>query len=334
MRRSRFAARPGSRCSRRARVDVSEQPADFRVAGNSEWRPAKEVDPDAHPEEYISTRVFPHGEDDGVRHGAFLDRPAHTRLITYSRLEDLRAINQQFGRLSMDVDEPLSSGDPVVKVRRTADGLKVVFDDVNPPGDDSPDIPKYKRPWTYMGPGLYQDCGGWILVRLSHTANDMAEIAEYDGETDPGALGLALSTYLPPTVQIGGSPSSVVRHFSWAGGKAQSYPSLHAYGDGQHFKDSQATYPPGFESHGIDEDPQFRSIAPDGSPSSDDDLRLSTGSPAAQAGLHLDGPPTGIVDPLATPSGPQPDLGCYPPGPDSPALEVGVDSRRKFPQHR
>jgi hypothetical protein len=92
----------------------------------------------------------------------------------------------------------------------------------------------------------------------------MAEIAEYDGETDPGALGLALSTYLPPTVQIGGSPSSVVRHFSWAGGKAQSYPSLHASGDGQHFKDSQATYPPGFESHGIDEDPQFRSIAPTG----------------------------------------------------------------------
>jgi hypothetical protein len=330
MRRSRFAARPGSRCSRRARVDVSEQPADFRVAGNSEWRPAKEVDPDAHPEEYISTRVFPHGEDDGVRHGAFLDRPAHTRLITYSRLEDLRAINQQFGRLSMDVDEPLSSGDPVVKVRRTADGLTVVFDARRRQSGHPEVQAAVDLHGTRAVPGL----GGWIHVRLSHTANDMAEIAEYDGETDPGALGLALSTYLPPTVQIGGSPSSVVRHFSWAGGKAQSYPSLHASGDGQHFKDSQATYPPGFESHGIDEDPQFRSIAPDGSPSSDDDLRLSTGSPAAQAGLHLDGPPTGIVDPLATPSGPQPDLGCYPPGPDSPALEVGVDSRRKFPQHR
>ena len=28
--------------------DVSGLPAGFRAAGNSEWRPAKEVDPDAH----------------------------------------------------------------------------------------------------------------------------------------------------------------------------------------------------------------------------------------------------------------------------------------------
>jgi hypothetical protein len=615
-------------------VDVSGQPAGFRVAANSEWRPAKEVDPHAHQEEYISTRVFPGGETDGVRHGAFLDRPFHTRLITYSRLDDLRAVNQRFGRLDMADKSLPSSGDPVVSVSRTSEGMKVTFDEVANSGGLV--IPKYKRPWTYLGPGLYQDCGGWIHVRLSHTTNDTAGIADYDGETDPRALGLALSTYVPPTMKIkdcshvrienlnvrfggnrtvridgcsevvldhvtvwagaagvfvgednndvhllncvldgglppwlfrsdikdgyktltsgneivsndlakgtmdsllSGGPTNVgtvfeycefvgahdmalfgqgtsfhhnwvhnihddalivdlkgtkdldvhqnaitkclvalsfartglesiggprrvhrnlidlreptagvrprppghlvdkddlqphdgvyrygqlykgnkpdgpmdffhntclvrrqnalagylhfrdsaldngvrrsvnnifvdvepvgadagyattvlpdpgfagptdancyrqlgggppVRHLGWAGGVAQTYPSLDAYREGQHFKASQAAYPPGFENSGTDKDPQFRSIAPDGSPSTDDDLRLRDGSPAAKAGLQLTGPPTGIIDPLAQPDGPAPDLGCYPPAPNSPVLEVGVKGRRKFPQH-
>jgi hypothetical protein len=133
--------------------------------------------------------------------------------------------------------------------------------------------------------------------------------------------------------QIGGPPSSVVLHFSWAGGGAQTYPSLDAYRDSQHFVASQLAYSPGFEGNGIDEDPQFLSIAPDGSPDPRDDLRLQADSPAANAGLQLNGPPTGIVDPLATLPGPPPDLGCYPPGPNGPILEVGVEGRRKFPQH-
>ena len=623
-------------------VDVSGQSAGFRVAGNSEWRPAREVNPHAHAEEYISTRVFRHGETDSVRHGAFLNRPSHMRLVTYSRLDDLRAVNQKFGRLDMADNSLPSSGDPVVKIRRTPEGIEATFDEVHLAGTADPDnpdgivIPKYKRPWTYLGPGLYQDCGGWIHVRLSHTTNDTAGIADYDGESDPRAVGLALSTYLPPTMKItdcshvrienvnvrfggnrtvridgcsevvldhvtvwagaagvfigegnndvhllncvldgglppwlfrsdikdghktltsdneivsddlakgtlntllGGGPTNVrtvfelcefvgghdmalfgqgtsfhhnwvhnihddalivnlretrdldvhhnvitkclmalsfartgpeaiggprrvhrnlidlreptagirprppghlvdkddtqphdgvyrygqlyksnqpdgpmdffhntclvrrqnalagyihfrdssadsgtrrsvnnifvniepvsadpryatailpepgfagptdancywelgggppVRHLGWVGGVAATYPSLDAYRVGQHFQASQAAYPPGFEHHGIDEDPQFRSIAPDGSPSTDDDLRLRDGSPAAQAGLQLTGPPTGIIDPLAPPDGPAPDLGCYPPAPNDLVLEVGVDGRRKSPPH-
>jgi hypothetical protein len=131
--------------------------------------------------------------------------------------------------------------------------------------------------------------------------------------------------------QLGGPPKSVVRHLRWAGGQAKAYPSLDAYRADTHFVASQDAYPPGFEHQGIDADPRFRSIAPDGSPA-DDDLRLGDGSPAAAAGIPLTGPPTGIVDPLAPAGGPPPDLGCYPPGPDSAVLEVGVGGRRKFPQ--
>jgi len=626
-------------------VDVSGQPAGFRVAGNSEWRPAVEVDAEAHSQEYISTRVFPRGKSDGVRHGAFLDLPSHTRLLTYSRLEDLRAVQQQFGRLRMDDFSLPSSDDPVVRVKRTDDGAEVVFDEVHQ--SEGPTVTKYKRPWTYMGPGLYQDCGGWIHVRLSHTTNNIAGIADYDGETDPRALGLALSTYLPPTMtiancshvrieslhvrfggnrtvridgcrevvldhvtvwagaagvfvgegnngvhlqncvldgglpqwlfrsdikdgyrtltsgeeiasndlakgtmdtllsggpsnigtllehceffgahdmalfgqgtsfhhnwvhnihddalivdlkettdldlyqnvitkclvalsfarlgadsiggprlvhhnlidlreptagfrpraqghlvdkddevpldrvfrygqlykgnrpdgpmdffhntclvrqqngaagylhfsdsaavnkvrrsannifvdvdpigvdadyaiafmpdpgfagptdancygQIGGTPKPTVRHRHYFDPTdvadpqkdPRTYQTLDEYRLGEHFAASKVAYPPGFELNGIDQNPQFRSIAPDGGPDTPDDLRLQEGSPAAQAGLHLDGPPTGIVDPLATPSGPPPDMGCYPTGPNSPGLDVGVDGRRKFPQHQ
>ncbi len=616
-------------------VDLSGESAGFRVAGNSEWRPAIEVDVDAHPEEYISTRVFAHSKNDGVRHGAFLDRRCHTRLLTYSRLEDLRADNQKFGRLAMGNGDLPSSGDPVVRVRRNDGGLEVVFDLVRP-NREAP-FTRYKRPWTYMGPGLYQDCEGRIHIRLSHTTSDLAGIADYDGEVDPRALGLALSTYTPPTMkikncshvrienldvrfggnrtlliegcsavtldhvnvwagaagvffaegntdvhlrhgmvdgglppwlfrsdikdgyqtltrgdeivsndlakgtmdsllsggpsnvgtileycefvgahdmalfgqstsfhhnwvnninddalivdlkdttdlsvhhnvitrslvalsfarerpesiggprrvhrnlidlreptagwrptpeghlideadppvgevyrygqlykgnspdgpmdffhntclvrrqnalagylhfrdstpgngirrsannifvdvepaptaddeyataclpdpgfagstdancyrQLGDSPKGIVRHLGQAGGGPATYPSLIAYRDSQHFQASQVANPPGFESSGIDQDPQFRSLAPDGSPHAQDDLRLQESSPAVGAGLPLDGPPTGIVDPLATQTGAPPDMGCYPPGPDSPALEVGVEGRRRFPQ--
>jgi hypothetical protein len=95
-----------------------------------------------------------------------------------------------------------SSGQPVVKAKRTQEGMEVTFDEVHLPGPDHIVIPQYKRPWTYLGPGLYQDCGGWIHIRLSHTANDTAGIVDYDGETDPRGLGLARSHYTPPTMKI------------------------------------------------------------------------------------------------------------------------------------
>ena len=49
-----------------------------------------------------------------LRHGAFMDREPYTRLITYSRLEDLRAVNQTFGRLPLNDPLPPFPGFPVV----------------------------------------------------------------------------------------------------------------------------------------------------------------------------------------------------------------------------
>jgi hypothetical protein len=61
-------------------------------------------DPEAHPDEYVSKDAFPReGEQDNVDRGAFVDLARYTRLITYSRIEDLRATNRTFGRLPVEV---------------------------------------------------------------------------------------------------------------------------------------------------------------------------------------------------------------------------------------
>ena len=92
----------------------------FRIAGNSEWVRAIDDDPAAHPDEYISRKSFAVvGEQDWVTHGAFVDLERYTRLITYARIEDLRATNQTFGRLpvSQRPEEeclPPCPGHPVV----------------------------------------------------------------------------------------------------------------------------------------------------------------------------------------------------------------------------
>lgn len=61
------------------------------------WVPARQYDASADAEEFVSTRRF---DEDRVNRGAFLEVKAgvpslsHTRLISYSRLEDLRAHNE------------------------------------------------------------------------------------------------------------------------------------------------------------------------------------------------------------------------------------------------
>ena len=52
---------------------------------------------------------------------------------------------------------------------------------------------QFKRPWVYMGPGLFFDGAGRIHIRLSHTANNVPGMADYDGGTDPRQLRLAIS---------------------------------------------------------------------------------------------------------------------------------------------
>jgi hypothetical protein len=126
-----------------------------------------------------------------VNLGAFLDRPQHTRLVTYGRVEDLRAVNQQW-------PESPNSGDNRVWRKN--------------PNDDQPNtyIPEKRlkfvkfRPWVYMGPGTWfdeddrpaalDDVGGRLIhIRLAPTSNQIPDWPDYIGETDANELELALS---------------------------------------------------------------------------------------------------------------------------------------------
>jgi hypothetical protein len=119
---------------------------EFRVVPNESWEPVGDG-------EFRSRTTFVRSENTDERaRGSFLERvPRYTRLISYSRIQDLRADNQLFGEL------PPGS---------TLDGFE--------PLDHEP-----RRPWVYMGPGLFHagpagpdvlddDVGpGHIHIRLS-----------------------------------------------------------------------------------------------------------------------------------------------------------------------
>jgi hypothetical protein len=153
----------------------------FRTAPNRDWKPASLVDADAHPDEFVSVApITPDSKEDFVNRGAFLDREPYTRLISYSRLEDLRADNQTFDQLKLDDPRP------------------------GPEETDGAGKPRgFRRPWVYMGPGVFFDQGsGRVHIRLSHTANNIVGLADYDGPTDPGAVGLAISHKIRPTLVV------------------------------------------------------------------------------------------------------------------------------------
>jgi hypothetical protein len=117
--------------------------------------------------EYKSRAPLPQGTD----RGSFTTtRASYTRLITYDMLRDLQAENQRFGKLPRDAAEP--------------PGPMVLGADENSP------FPR--RPWVYMGPGLWQDARGFLHVRLSHTTLGLAGGEDYEGETDPRKVPLAV----------------------------------------------------------------------------------------------------------------------------------------------
>jgi hypothetical protein len=174
----------------------------FRIAGNSEWVRAIDSDRAAHPDEYISRKSFAVvGEQDRVTHGAFVDLERYTRLITYARIEDLRATNQTFGRLPVLQSReeeclPPCPGHPVVDRL----GQPIPVQGLN----GAQVAPKFKRPWVYMGPGLLFDYRGdkRIHIRLSHTKNQVTGLADYTGPTDPRQVRLAISRQLPPPLRV------------------------------------------------------------------------------------------------------------------------------------
>jgi hypothetical protein len=110
---------------------------------------------------------------------------------------------------------------------------------------------------------------------------------------------------------------------------ARTFANLGELRASQLFTQSQSQYPPGYEAHSIEADPQFRRIGADGLFRETDDLRLGDASPAIATGVPL---PDELraLDPLA-PAGGNPDIGAYPYG--SGPLQVGVDGRRSYPSN-
>jgi len=159
------------------------------------WEPV-----DGSPDEFVWTQPSPAGEAEEVRRGAFLDTHRHTRLISYSRAEDLRSPNEFNIRIEdprpsdeIDPDEPPPGDNYVWVANPEPDGEKWI------PTEE----PRVFRNWMYMGPGIwFDDRQRKVHIRLSHTHNNVLGWPDYTGVTDPRTVGIALSKSLTPALRL------------------------------------------------------------------------------------------------------------------------------------
>jgi hypothetical protein len=178
-------------------VSIDGSLPEFRALDNQDWEPAALYDPDAHPDEYVSvTKVA------SFIRGAFLDRDPYTRLITYSKLDDLRATNETFDRIT-DPSDPRP-------------GPEVVDCDV-----EGTCVPAgYRHPWVYMGPGIWIDRDfsptnpQRVHIRLSHTHNNVPGLVDYTGEVDPRKIRLTISPEPMVTLHVRGSSHLRFEHLA------------------------------------------------------------------------------------------------------------------------
>jgi hypothetical protein len=138
--------------------------------------------------EWISAETFEHTGPESTNRGAFADRLPYTRLLTYSRLEDLRAVNQRW-----------AVGDESVPGTDTKDGRRV--------------------PWTYFGPGIWHDAEtGKVHLRLAPTTNGLAGVVDYTGPTDPAQVPLQISARTSTPLAITKSSHVALRDLVIRGG--------------------------------------------------------------------------------------------------------------------
>ena len=121
------------------------------------------------PDEWRTVAYFPTDGDNQLRGQIVATRQ---RLITYGRLEDLRAKNESFHLIKLSDPRP-------------------------GPGPDK-DLPSRKHPWTYFGPGLFlvkDPAGnrGHIHVRLSPTHLEGPGVQNYAGPADPNQMSLSIT---------------------------------------------------------------------------------------------------------------------------------------------
>lgn len=166
---------------------------EFRRVNNDDWEPVS-----GHEGEYVSRRTFT-----GFVRGVFLDRNPYTRLISYSNLNDLRARNETFDRITLPVCVPgqQDNCDP-------RPGPDVVDDKCTTP----PCTPMgHRHPWVYMGPGIWIDSAvsptnpQKVHIRLSHTHNNVPGRPDYVGEVDPRRVALAITQENEQALFIAGS---------------------------------------------------------------------------------------------------------------------------------
>lgn len=180
------------------------------------WEPGLRNDPNAHPDEFVSTRTF---AEDFVNRGAFLSQKVHQRLVTYSRLEDLRADNETFEQIVRPGDsrpgprvyEACEASDPDAECQP--------FPDCTPYPACAPKILNryklagYRFPWVYMGPGLwFNPVSRRVHIRLSHTHNMVAGLEDYAGSTDPRTVKLAIANKEMYTLRAAESSYLLVRN--------------------------------------------------------------------------------------------------------------------------
>lgn len=133
-----------------------------------EWTRA--VGADAAPDEWVSTSPVPLGGENLANRGAFLERLPYTRLLTYGRVEDLRATNERW----------VLGGDAPAPAQRSREA----------------------RPWTYFGPGIWHDTTTGILhLRLSPTHNQISGLADFEGATKVPAIGVWHRASTPLRIQ-------------------------------------------------------------------------------------------------------------------------------------
>ena len=170
----------------------------FHSPNNQEWVCASAQTP---CKEYISKKPIPKPANLTewfFNRAAFVEpvNGRYTRLILYSRLEDLQADNETF------------------EVIREGPGVGC------PPIDPRPGPTvgivggcTERRPWVYMGPGLWFDQATYHLhARLSPTHNNVRGLADYAGPTNPNDIGLAINEENMTTLAVRGSSHILVRN--------------------------------------------------------------------------------------------------------------------------
>lgn len=167
-------------------IIVRAYPGDRVMLGGEQasvtWKRAEGAD------EWISNEVFEHTGPESTSRGAFAEREPYTRLLTYSRVEDLRAANQKW-----EIGSKSAPGTTAV------DGKHM--------------------PWTYFGPGLWHDpADGKVHLRLSATENRITGITDYAGPADPAKVPIQIWARSSTPLLIQRSSDVEVRDLTVRGG--------------------------------------------------------------------------------------------------------------------